>query len=81
MRTLTQNLGGKLVKFEVLCKSIPFNVLETCRVYLLTIDLGIVECIKKFIQRFFEQCEICGHGPNYVQKMKIRREVLTLKCN
>ena len=35
-------------------KTFPvFNVLETCRVYLLTIDLGIVNFIKKFIQQFF----------------------------
>ena len=31
-----------------------FNVLETCRVYLLTIGVGIVTCIKKFIEWFFE---------------------------
>ena len=35
-----------------------FNVLETCRVYLLAIDLGIVKFIKKFIERFFEKCEV-----------------------
>ena len=35
-------------------KAFPvFNVLETCRVYLLTIDLGIFKFIKKFIERFF----------------------------
>ena len=51
-------------------KAFPvFNVLETCRVYLLAIDLGIVKFIKKFIERFFEKCEICRHGPNYVQKL------------
>ena len=51
-------------------KAFPvFNVLETCREYFLTIDLGIVEFIKKFIERFFEKCEICRHGPNYVQKL------------
>ena len=46
-----------------------FNVLETCREYFLTIDLGIVEFIKKFSQRFLEKCAIFGHGPNYVQKL------------
>ena len=46
-----------------------FNVLETCRVYLLAIDLGIAKFIEKFIQPFFEKCEICTHGPNYVQKL------------
>ena len=46
-----------------------FNVLETCRVYLLEIDLGIVKFIKKLIERFFEKCENCRPGPNYVQKL------------
>ena len=46
-----------------------FNVLETCRVYLLAIDLMIVKFIKKFIERFLEKCEIFRHGPNYVQKL------------
>ena len=46
-----------------------FNVLEILRVYLLTIDLGIFQFIKKFIERFFEKCEICRRGPNYVQKL------------
>ena len=32
-----------------------FNVVETCRVYLLTIDLGIIKFIKKFIEQFFEK--------------------------
>ena len=51
-------------------KAFPvFNVLETCRVYSLTTDLGIVTFIKKFIKRFFKKCEICRHGPNYVQKL------------
>ena len=43
-------------------KAFPvFNVLETCREYFLTIDLGIVEFIKKFIERFLEKCEILRH--------------------
>ena len=46
-----------------------FNVLETSREYLLTIGLQIVEFIKKFIERFFEKCEICRNGQNYVQKL------------
>ena len=46
-------------------KAFPvFNVLETCRVYLLTIDLGIVKFIKTFFERLFEKCEICRHGGN-----------------
>ena len=41
-------------------KAFPvFNVLETCRVYLLVVDLGIIKFIKKFIEWFFEKCEIC----------------------
>ena len=51
-------------------KAFPvFNVLETCRVYLLTIDLEIVKFIKKFIERLFEISEICSHGANYVQNL------------
>ena len=51
-------------------KAFPvFNVLETRRVYLLTIDLGIFQFIKKIIERFFGKCEICRRGPNYVQKL------------
>ena len=45
---------GELVIFEALFKAFPvFNVLETCRVYLLTIDVGIFKFIKKSIARFF----------------------------
>ena len=51
-------------------KAFPvFNVLKTCREYFLTIDLGIIEFIKKFIERFLGKCEIIRHGPNYVQKL------------
>ena len=46
-----------------------FNVLETYRVHLLTIDLEIVKFIKKFIEWLFEKCEICRHGANYVQNL------------
>ena len=46
-----------------------FNVLETCREYFLAIDLGIVEFIKTFIERFLEKSEFFRHGPNYVQKL------------
>ena len=35
-------------------KAFPvFNVLETCRVHLLTVNLGIFKFIKTFIERFF----------------------------
>ena len=37
--------------------------------YLLTIYLEIIEFIKKIIERFFQKCEICRHGPNYVQNL------------
>ena len=51
-------------------KAFPvFNVLNTCREYFLTIDLGIVEFIKKFIEQLLEKCEIFRHGPNYVQTL------------
>ena len=46
-----------------------FNVLETCSEYFLTIDLEIVEFIKKFIERFLENCETFRYGPNYLQKL------------
>ena len=46
-----------------------FNVLETCRVYLLAIDLGIVRFLKEIIERFFAKCENSRYGPNYVQKL------------
>ena len=73
MRTLTckhkiwgknwLNLRPYLRAFSV------FNVLDTCKVYLLAIDLGIVKFLKKIIERFFEKYENCRHGPNYVQKL------------
>ena len=73
MRTLTckhKIWGENWLYLRPYLKAFPvFNVLETCRVYLLAIDLGIVKFIKKFIERFFEKCEICRHGPNYVQKL------------
>ena len=34
-----------------------FNVLKTCREYFLTIDLGIVEFIKKLIERVLEKMQ------------------------
>ena len=46
-----------------------FNVLETCSVYLLTIDLGIFKFIKNLSSGFFKKCKICRRGPNYVQKL------------
>ena len=65
-------------------KAFPvFNVLETCRAYLLTIDLGIVIFTKKIIERFFKKCEVCRRGPNYVQNcnksswMQVNKILLT----
>ena len=64
-------IGGKNWSYlrPYLKASPVFSVLETCRVYLLTIDLGIVKFITKFIEWFFEKCEICRRGQNYVQKL------------
>ena len=57
MRTLTckHKIWGKnWFYLRTYLKAFPvFNVLETCREYLLTIDLQIVEFIKKFIEWFF----------------------------
>ena len=73
MRTLTckHKIWGKnWLYLRPHVKAFPvFNVLETCGKYLLIIDLQIVVFIKKFIERFFEKCEIRRHGPNYVQKL------------
>ena len=73
MRTLTckHKIWGKnwLYLRPYLKAFLVFNVLETCRGYFLTIDLGVVEFIKKIIERFLEQCEIFRHGPNKVQKL------------
>ena len=73
MRTLTckhKIWGENWLYLRPYLKAFPvFNVLETCREYFLTIDLGIVEFIKKFIVQFLEKCEIFRHGPNYVQKL------------
>ena len=73
MRTLTckHKIWGKnWLYLRPYLKAFPiFNVLETCREYFLTTDLGIVEFIEKFIERFLEKCEIFRHGPNYVQKL------------
>ena len=58
----TQNLGEKLVIFEALFKAFPvFNVLETCRAYLLTIDLGIVIFIKKIVEIRKRTHRICSN--------------------
>ena len=73
MRTLTckHKIWGKnWLYLRPHLKAFPvFNVLETCRVYLLTIDVGIIKFIKKFIEWFFEKCEIYERGPNYTQKL------------
>ena len=57
MRTLTckHKIWGKnWLHLRPYLKAFPvFNVLKTCRVYLLTIDVEIVKFIKKIIQRFF----------------------------
>ena len=57
MRTLTCKLkiwGKNWLYWRPYLKAFPvFNVLETCRVYLLTIDLAIFKFMKKFIMRSF----------------------------
>ena len=74
MRTLTGKhkiWGENWLYLRPYLKAFPvFNVLKTVREYFLTIDLGIVEFVKKFIEWFLEKCEIFRHGPNYVQKRK-----------
>ena len=51
----------ELVIFETLFKAFPvFSVLETCRVDLLTIDLGIVKCIKKLSSAFLNIAKFVG---------------------
>ena len=69
--TCTYKICGKdWLYLRPYLKAFPdFNVLETCREYFLTIDLGIVEFIKTFIERFLEKCEILRHGPNYLHKL------------
>ena len=73
MRTLTckhKIWGENWLYLRPYLKAFPvFNVLETCRGYLLMIDLKIVKFIKKIIERFFEKCKTCKHGPNYVQNL------------
>ena len=59
MRTLTckHKIWGKnWLYLRPYLKAFPvFNVLETCREYLLIINLQIVEFIKKFIEQFFQK--------------------------
>ena len=37
-----------------------FSVLETCRVYLLTTDLGVVKCIKKLSSGVLNNAKFVG---------------------
>ena len=73
IRTLTckHNIWGEnWLCLRPYLKAFPvFNVLATCREYFLTIDLEIVEFIKKFIERFLEKCETFRPGPDYLQKL------------
>ena len=58
-RLWTQNLGKNWLYLRPYLKAFAvFNVLKTCREHFLTIYLGIVEFLKKFIERFLEKCEI-----------------------
>ena len=64
MRTLTckhKIWGENWLYLRPYLKAFPvFNVLETCRVYLLAINLGIVKFIKKFIERFLKNAKFVG---------------------
>ena len=64
MRTLTckHKIWGKhWLYLRPYLKAFPvFNVLETCREYFLTIDLGIVEFIKKIIERIWKNAKFLG---------------------
>ena len=64
MRTLTckhKIWGGNWLYLRPYLKAFPvFNVLKTCREYFLTTDLGIVEFIQKFIERFLENAKFLG---------------------
>ena len=64
MRTLTckhKIWGGNWLYLRPHLKAFPiFNVLETSRKYFLKIDLGIVEFIKKFIERFWKNAKFLG---------------------
>ena len=75
MRTLTCK-HKKLIWWEnwlylrPYLKAFPvFNVLETCRVFLLTIDLLLNLLKKDLSSGFYGEFEICRHGPNYVKKL------------
>ena len=64
MRTLTckHKIGEKnWLYLRPYLKAFPvFNVLETCRVYLLTIDLGIVKGINKFNEGVSNKAKFVG---------------------
>ena len=53
--------GKNWLYLRLYLKAFPvFNVPETCRVYVLTIDLGIFKFIKTFIERFFLNAKFVG---------------------
>ena len=64
MRTLTckqKTWGENWLYLRPYLKAFSvFNVLETCRVYLLVIDLGIVKYIKKFWSAFLKNAKFVG---------------------
>ena len=64
MRTLTckHKIWGKnwLYLRAYLKAFSVFNVIETCRVYLLATDLAIVKFMKKIIERFLKNAQIVG---------------------
>ena len=55
------NAASSHIGLRLYLKAFPvFNVLETCGVYLLTIDLGIVQCIKKLSSGFLNNTKFVG---------------------
>ena len=53
--------GGDWLYLRPYLKAFPVsNVLETYRVYLLAIILGIVKCIKKFVEGFLKNAKFVG---------------------
>ena len=64
MKTLTRKhkiWGENWSHLRSYLKALPvFNVLETCRVYLLTVDLGIIKFIKNLSSGFLKNAKFVG---------------------
>ena len=93
MRTLTckHKIWGKhWLYLRPYLKAFPvFNVLETCncRVYLLTIDLGIVKCIRNVSSGFLNNAKFVGidqitcKNRNKSSWMQVNKILLTCDCS